>query len=386
MDSTLPPPQFHAVIVAGGSGKRAAQHLPKQYMSWRGKRVLAHSIAALYEAGAVHIAVVVPDTGDPLAQECVPEAAPVTLVTAGNTRQASVRAGLEALAIYSPQRVLIHDAARPAIPNSVIARLLAALGEAKGAIPVLPMADSLIVANGNAMGDPVERDRLRRVQTPQAFAYDAILTAHRNWPGAPDAGDDAQVAQAAGHAIELVAGDEALKKLTYAADFNTGKAPLMRIGSGYDVHRLTVGEELWLGGVKIDHTHGLAGHSDADVALHAITDAILGAVGAGDIGHHFSPSDPRWAGAASDQFLHHAAMLAHEAGYGVGNIDLTIICEAPRIGPHREAMRQRIAEILSVAPDRISVKATTTEGLGPTGRREGIAAQAVVMMIAKEEL
>ncbi len=229
------------------------------------------------------------------------------------------------------------------------------------------------------MTGSADRDALRRVQTPQAFRYDAILAAHRAWRGEANAGDDAQVLRADGGTVALVEGDEALHKLTFSGDFMSA-LPQVRTGMGYDVHRLADGEELWLCGIKIEHTRGLAGHSDADVGLHAITDAILGAVAMGDIGQHFPPSDEQWAGASSDRFLAHAAKLAAEAGYDVGNIDLTLICEEPKIGPHRAAMQARIAEILQVEAGAISVKATTTERLGFTGRGEGIAAQAVATM------
>ena len=218
------------------------------------------------------------------------------------------------------------------------------------------------------------------MQTPQAFHFDAIMAAHRAWAGDPVAGDDAQVLRAAGGNVAHVERDERLAKLTFAEDFMID-LPAIRTGTGFDVHRLAKGEELWLGGVRIEHSKGLAGHSDADVALHAVVDALLGAVAAGDIGSHFPPSDPQWKGASSDRFLAHAADLVGQAGYRIGNIDLTIICEAPRIGPHREAMRTRIAELLDVDTMRVSVKATTTERLGFTGRDEGIAAQAVVTVI-----
>jgi 2-C-methyl-D-erythritol 4-phosphate cytidylyltransferase / 2-C-methyl-D-erythritol 2,4-cyclodiphosphate synthase len=218
------------------------------------------------------------------------------------------------------------------------------------------------------------------VQTPQAFRFADILAAHRAWNGPTTAGDDAQVAQAAGLAVALVEGDEALHKLTYASDF-AAKSPPVRVGTGYDVHQFAAGEELWLCGIKIDHTHGLAGHSDADVAIHALVDAVLGAIGAGDIGTHFPPSDPQWRGASSDRFLAHAAKLTAEAGYAVGNVDLTIICEGPKIGPHREAMRARLAAIMGIDSSQVSVKATTTEKLGFTGRSEGIAAQAAATLV-----
>jgi 2-C-methyl-D-erythritol 4-phosphate cytidylyltransferase / 2-C-methyl-D-erythritol 2,4-cyclodiphosphate synthase len=258
--------------------------------------------------------------------------------------------------------------------------LLSALESSTGAIPVLPVVDSLAHADGATMGSPARREDLRRVQTPQAFHFPAILAAHRAWGEALEAGDDAQVARAAGNAVALVEGDERLHKLTFAHDF-VAAAPTVRVGTGYDVHRLAPGEELWLCGVKIDHDKGLAGHSDADVAIHALVDAILGAIGAGDIGSHFPPSDPQWKGASSDRFLTHAVGLAAEAGYRIGNVDLTLICEAPKIGPHREAMRARLAELLGTDLSAVSVKATTTEKLGFTGRSEGIAAQAAATLL-----
>ena len=278
-----------------------------------------------------------------------------------------------------PPCVLIHDAARPDLPHSVTTRLLAALADHDGAIPVLPVVDSLALDRDGIMQGSADRDALRRVQTPQAFRREAILAAHRAWQGEAGAGDDAQVLRAHGGEVALVEGDERLAKLTFAGDFMTD-TPAVRTGMGYDVHRLVEGEELWLGGIRIEHDKGLAGHSDADVALHALTDAILGAIGNGDIGTHFPPSDPQWKGASSDRFLVHAAKLAAEAGYALSNADLTIICEAPKIGPHREAMRERIAALLGVDIVQLSVKATTTERLGFTGRGEGIAAQAIATM------
>ena len=276
--------------------------------------------------------------------------------------------------------MLIHDAARPIVPLAVTERLLAALTEHTGAIPVLPVVDSLAVEKDGVMDGSADREVLKRVQTPQAFRYEPILAAHDAWSGAPFAGDDAQVLRAHGGSIALVRGSEDLRKLTFSEDFMTALPPV-RTGMGYDVHRLADGEELWLCGIRLDHPRGLAGHSDADVGLHAITDAILGAVAKGDIGQHFPPSDEEWAGASSDQFLAHAVKLAAEAGYTVGNIDLTLICEEPKIGPHREAMQTRIAEITGSEASAISVKATTTERLGFTGRSEGIAAQAVATMV-----
>ena len=266
------------------------------------------------------------------------------------------------------------------LPQPVLDRLTAALAEAPAAIPVLPVVDSLTATDGPFMGEPAQREALRRVQTPQAFHYSAILAAHQAWAGAPNAGDDAQVARAAGLKVALVDGDEALHKLTFASDFAATALPI-RVGTGFDVHRLAAGEDLWLCGIRIDHDKGLSGHSDADVAIHALVDAILGAIGAGDIGSHFPPSDPQWKGASSDQFLTHAVALALAAGYRIGNVDVTIICEAPKIGPHRMAMRQRLAELLSTDVAAVSVKATTTEKLGFTGREEGIAVQAAATLV-----
>src|SRR3546814_498705 len=229
------------------------------------------------------------------------------------------------------------------------------------------------------MAGPADRTLLRRVQTPQAFRYAAILQAHRAWQGEPDAGDDAQVLMAAGGSVALVAGDERLAKVTFAEDFRTF-SPANRIGQGFDVHRLAMGEDLWLCGIKLAHESGLVGHSDADVAIHALVDALLGAIAAGDIGSHFPPCDPQWKGTPSHRFLTHAADLVVAAGYAIGNVDLTLICEAPRIGPYRDAMRQSLADILHLELVQVSVKATTSERLGFTGRGEGIAAQAVVCL------
>lgn len=375
-DGSPPYARVAAVVVAAGAGLRAGQPLPKQFAPWRGKPVVRHSVEALANAGIAPIMVCIPEGADVVAAEAL-GGLDVRFITGGATRQGSVLAGLEALESAAPELVLIHDAARPVLPSAVIDRLVAALDQHPGAIPVLPVVDSLAHGADGLMGDPADRATLRRVQTPQAFRFADILAAHRSWTGADSAGDDAQVAQAAGLAVALVDGDEALHKLTYAADF-TPAMPAFRIGTGYDVHQLATGEDLWLCGVKIEHTHGLAGHSDADVAIHALVDALLGAISSGDIGQHFPPSDPQWRGAESAVFLRHAASLVAEAGYAIGNADLTIICEAPKIGPHRAAMRERLAAMLGVDIAAVSVKATTTEGLGAMGRREGIAAQVVV--------
>ncbi len=374
-----------ALIVAAGQGNRVGGDVPKQYRVIAGKTVLAHAHEALASHDAIDGVVVVVAAGQQdLAQALLGE--DVQVVVGADSRRGSVHAGLEAIAAAGgADIVLIHDAARPFLPPVVVDRLLDALMDKDGAIPILPVADTLVRGAGGLMENTVDRAQLHRVQTPQAFRFPAILAAHRTWDTAHDATDDAQILRACGHDVMLVQGDERLNKLTYEQDFSrvqTLLAPafVTRVGMGYDVHRLAAGEPLWLGGVLVPHDRGLAGHSDADVALHAIVDAVLGALGDGDIGSHFPPSDPQWRGASSDRFLAHARdrVKAHQGR--IDHIDLTIICEAPKIGPHREGMRARIAEILEVSTEQVSVKATTTERLGFAGRREGIAAQAVATL------
>jgi 2-C-methyl-D-erythritol 4-phosphate cytidylyltransferase/2-C-methyl-D-erythritol 2,4-cyclodiphosphate synthase len=386
MVQSAPLPPFAAIVVAAGKGLRVGGQIPKQFRKWRGKPLVRHSVERLLEQGADEVMVAIPEGADTVAAEALDGIEGVGFVTGGATRQQSVFNALEALENGGHSRVLIHDAARPDLPLEVTERLLAALqANSPGAIPVLPVVDSLAYAKGDRMGTSANRDALRRVQTPQAFWYEDILVAHRLWEGEPNAGDDAQVLAARSGAVALVQGDERLKKITFPEDLmDTATMPAFRIGQGYDVHRLEEGEELWLCGIRLEHTHGLAGHSDADVALHAITDAVLGAIGNGDIGTHFPPSDPQWKGARSGQFLEHAVKLAKEAGYRLGNLDLTIICEAPKIGPHRPAMRAQVAQLTGLSQNAVSVKATTTERLGFTGRGEGIAAQALVSLIAME--
>ena len=378
MADEAPLPPFAAIVVAAGKGMRAGLPLPKQFAPWRGKPVLRHSVEALLAAGAAPLVVVLPEGGEDAAAVALQGLAGWQAVPGGETRQQSVANGLAHIA--RADRVLIHDAARPDLPRSVIARLLSALENHEGAIPVLPVVDSLAVDENGLMAGTGDRDALRRVQTPQAFRFADIRAAHEGWQGRQPPGDDAQVLRSAGGTVALVEGDERLKKLTFAEDFMADRLPV-RMGSGFDVHKLADGEELWLGGIRIEYDKGLAGHSDADVALHAIVDALLGAIGNGDIGSHFPPTDPQWKGASSDRFLAHAGKLVAEAGYRTGNVDLTIICEAPKIGPYRDAMRERIASLLNVDLTAISVKATTTEKLGFAGRGEGIAAQAVATVI-----
>lgn len=365
------PPRIAAILVAAGTGARFGGDIPKQFALLGGKPVVAHAYAALAEHPAIGEVLVIGDPGS--ITEVLGE---VRVLAGGATRRASVRIGLDAV---DADHVLIHDAARPLLPTKVIDDLIAALAEHDGAVPALPVADTLAKAEG-ALGETVPRDGIIRVQTPQAFRYDAILAAHAAWPDDREATDDAQVVRANGGSVAIVAGDALLDKVTYADDLTRMERMIGSIqltGFGYDVHRLAVGEELWLGGVLIPHNRGLVGHSDADVVLHAITDAILGCIGAGDIGSHFPPSDPQWRGASSDRFLAHARDLVEAEGGRIVHTDVTIICEAPRIGPHRDAIRARIADLLRLPLARVSVKATTTERLGFTGREEGIAAQAV---------
>jgi 2-C-methyl-D-erythritol 4-phosphate cytidylyltransferase / 2-C-methyl-D-erythritol 2,4-cyclodiphosphate synthase len=339
--------------------------------------VIARAIDAF---AGIPVHLVIGDGQDVLLAEAIGMRTVASVTIGGAERQDSVRAGLAAIG-NSASRVLIHDAARPLLPRAVIDRLIAALDDgADGAVPVLAVADSMARA-ADMLGEAVDRTGLVRVQTPQAFRMDAIMTSQARWTGAP-ATDDAQVARAAGFHVATVEGDAMLDKITTPSDFARAEAQLARgrtsrTAMGFDVHRLEAGEDLWLCGVQIPHDKGLSGHSDADVALHALTDALLGTIGAGDIGAHFPPSDPQWRGASSDRFLTHARDLISAAGGRIDHVDVTIICEAPKIGPHRDAMRARIAELLRLDVGAVSVKSTTTEGLGLTGRGEGIATQAV---------
>ncbi|WP_380877039.1 bifunctional enzyme IspD/IspF [Sphingomonas sp. DBB INV C78] len=378
-----------ALIVAAGKGERAGGDLPKQYRMIGGQSVLAHAVDAFLRHPVIdEVQVVIGAGQDELYRTAIGDRPLQKPVIGGATRRESVQRGLGAIAKAS--HVLIHDAARPFVSGVVIDRLVAALDDRPGAIPALPVADTLARA-GDALGDVVPRDGLVRVQTPQAFRFDAILAAHNVWPEGQDATDDAQIARAAGHAVAIVAGDPALDKITFGEDVMTAEDRLAarmisRTGLGFDVHAFSDGAELWLGGLRIDHPRGLAGHSDADVALHAITDALLGAVGDGDIGSHFPPSDAQWRGAASSRFVDHARDLIAARGGIIDHVDLTIICEAPKIGPHRDSIRARVAGLLRVPEARVSIKATTTERLGFTGRGEGIAAQAVATVRVPADL
>ncbi|HEX2793001.1 MAG TPA: bifunctional 2-C-methyl-D-erythritol 4-phosphate cytidylyltransferase/2-C-methyl-D-erythritol 2,4-cyclodiphosphate synthase [Croceicoccus sp.] len=378
--------QTLAVIVAAGRGERAGTGLPKQYRKVAGRTLVAHALATLGAHPAIDRVLFVIGKGQEadFAAAIAPGTAP--FVIGGAERRDSVANALAAIeADGGARRILVHDAARPFCPARVVDDLLAALDRQEGAIPALPIVDTLARGEG-LLGDVVPRDGLWRVQTPQAFRFDALVAAHRAWPQGREATDDAQMVRAAGGSVAVVEGDAMLEKLTHPADFARAealhRAPLFRVGSGYDVHRLVPGDGVWLCGVLVPHDRTLSGHSDADVALHALTDAILGAAALGDIGQHFPPSDPQWKGAASHIFLSRAAAIARDAGYEVANADVTIVCEAPKVGPHRDAMRARVAELLEVDIAAISVKATTTERLGFTGRGEGIAAQAQVLLTA----
>lgn len=364
-----------ALIVAAGKGERAGGEVPKQFRQFRGKPVLAHAIDALTKHPAIdEIHVVIGPGQDDLYQAAIGVRTIGDPIIGGTTRQESVRNGLEALATSNPpDRVLIHDAARPFTPIAVVDRLIDTLETESGAIPALPVVDSLARINGGT----VDRADFVTIQTPQAFRFEQILAAHRAWDTETPATDDAAIARSAGHHVALIDGDPALKKITFAEDFAMPSPAVSRTGLGYDVHAFEDGDHVWLCGIQVPHSKSLAGHSDADVGLHALTDAILGALGAGDIGDHFPPSDPQWKGVASHRFLEHARDMVAGRDMAIHHVDLTLICEAPKIGPHRSAMRARIAEILAIPESSVSVKATTTEKLGFTGRGEGIAAQAI---------
>lgn len=373
---------FSGIIVAAGSGSRAGGD--KQWRTLVGKPVLRWSAEALLDAGADELIVVIAPGAEPRVAEALAELSKWRTVVGGDIRAQSVRAGLAALTCPAEQPVLIHDAARPLLERAVIDRLIVALSEADGALPALPVADSLRRGVDGLMAGVVDREGLWRAQTPQAFRRQTIEAAYAAWTGPDAPTDEAVVVERHGGRIALVAGDPRLMKLTYPEDFAMAEALLSqatryqtRIGSGYDVHRWGPGGSVWLCGIEVPHDQTLIGHSDADAGLHALTDALLGAIAQGDIGDHFPPTDPKWKGASSDLFLLHAAELVAARGGRIVNVDVTLICERPKVKPHRQAMRERIAGLLSLPLDAVSVKATTTEGLGFTGRGEGLAAQAV---------
>lgn len=377
-----------ALIVAGGRGVRAGGEIPKQYQSIGNKTVLRHTLDRFINhpsIDAVHVVIRLED--DDLFLNTAEGLELLGTSLGGDTRQESCRNGLEALAAWAPENVLIHDAARPFVDDRTIDRIIDALETADGAIAAVAVPDTLkrTDADGN-ITETVDRQNVWRAQTPQGFKFDAILAAHRQTEH-NDYTDDAAVAEAAGLRVVAVPGNEDNFKVTAPEDFARGEEKLavnipdFRIGSGFDVHPFEDGDFVTLCGLKVPHNKGLAGHSDSDVGLHAITDALLGTIADGDIGMHFPPSDDKWRGVDSGVFLKHAAGLVAEQGGKLRHLDVTLICEAPKIGPHRDKMRARLAELLQMDVSRISVKATTTDGLGFLGRREGIAAQATVTVL-----
>lgn len=373
----------YALIVAAGRGTRFGGQMPKQYLPLAGGAVLRHAVLAFANhprITGVQVVIRSEDGGE--FNRALQGLAVLPPVPGGAERQDSVRLGLEALTANRPDRVLVHDGARPFPGDGLIDRVIDGLDREAAVIPALPIGDTLKrVADGHIV-ETVDRSQLWRVQTPQGFRFDAILAAHRAAAGRALT-DDAAVAEAAGIRPLIVAGSEDNLKVTTTSDLAVAERLFaarlgdVRVGHGFDVHPFGPGDHVMICGVAIPHEVAPVGHSDADVGLHALTDAMLGAIGAGDIGMHFPPSDPRWRGASSDRFLAYAATLVRERGGAVAAVDVTIICERPKIAPHRDRMIERVAEILEISPDRVSVKATTTEKLGFTGRGEGLAAQAV---------
>jgi 2-C-methyl-D-erythritol 4-phosphate cytidylyltransferase/2-C-methyl-D-erythritol 2,4-cyclodiphosphate synthase len=372
--------QTIALIVAAGRGARLQSEVPKQYRLLGGKPVLAWSLETFARHPAIDaVHVVIGENDRQHYDKAANGLTPAAPIKGGETRQESVRRGLESLAAKNPDRVLIHDAARPFVSAGLIDRVSQALDSADAAAPMLPVTETLRRQSGKSF-ETISRENVFRAQTPQGFRFNAILDAHRRYAGAALT-DDLALIERSGLSIAAVAGEELNLKLTTPDDFALAErivgASDIRTGTGFDVHRFGPGDHLWLCGVKVPHSHGLQGHSDADVGLHALTDAILGALGAGDIGMHFPSSDEHWKGKPSYVFLKHAADLVKKRNGVITHVDITLICEGPKIGPYREAMRGRIAEIIGLDVERVSVKATTTDGLGFTGRGEGIAAQAI---------
>ncbi|HEY1413445.1 MAG TPA: bifunctional 2-C-methyl-D-erythritol 4-phosphate cytidylyltransferase/2-C-methyl-D-erythritol 2,4-cyclodiphosphate synthase [Rhodopila sp.] len=373
-----------AILVAAGSGSRFNAEMPKQFLTIAGKPVIRHAADAL----SAHVSLLQPvGDAEPIEAALLGVAGCLPAIKGGATRQDSVRAGLEALVPHKPDIVLVHDAARPVIPEDTIPALLAALRESHGAIPAAPVADTLKRVVRGVIIETVPRTELFRAQTPQAFRFDTLLAAHR--AGLTGATDDASLLEAAGATVEVIAGSDDNIKLTYPDDLvrleRIMTVPLIpRVGTGFDVHVFEAGRPLVLCGVMVPHEKGLAGHSDADVGIHALCDAIYGALAEGDIGRHFPPSEATWKDADSARFLIHAAERIAARGGRLANADVTLICERPKITPHAPAMITRLAELLGVDAGHISVKATTTERLGFTGRGEGIAAQAVVSILVPE--
>ena len=381
------PAKVAAVIVAAGRGYRAGGGMPKQYRALAGEPVIRPTLAAFLGHPQIDAVqpVIHPD------DEAIFRAATAGLqrllppVPGGATRQASVRAGLEALRAAGPDLVLIHDAARPFLTSDLISRAIAAATEHGAAVPAIAVTDTVKAVDGqNMISETLDRSRLRTVQTPQAFAYDVIVALHDRAAaaGRDDFTDDAALAEWAGRAVNVFSGEAGNVKLTTNVDFERAEALRMaalgdvRTGSGFDVHAFGDGDHIMLAGVRIPHNRGITGHSDADVLLHALVDAILGALAEGDIGVHFPPSDPQWRGASSDRFLAFACERVRARAGMIAHLDVTVVCEAPRVGPYRDAMRTRIAAIASVPIERVAIKATTSEKMGFTGRSEGIVAMA----------
>ena len=383
--------QVSALLMAAGRGARFGAETPKQYLLLLGRPVLRHAAEALLRDGLVDRVLPVCPPGEEARVAAHLDGLPAVLppVPGGDTRQRSVRAGLEALATGggsgpAPDAVLVHDAARPVVPAGTVRRLLAALAEAPGAIPAQRVTDTLKRGAAGRIVATVPREGLWRAQTPQAFRFPELLAAHR--AAAAEATDDAEMLEAAGGAVALVEGSESNVKITFPEDLGRVAAGLSagllpRIGTGFDVHRVATGRPMVLCGVRVPCEFGLEGHSDADVGIHALCDAIYGALAEGDIGLHFPPSEMRWKDADSARFLRHAAGLIAARGGVLANADVTLLCERPKVGPHRDAMQARLAELLGTEPSRVGVKATTTERLGFTGRGEGIAAQAAAMLL-----
>lgn len=387
------PVSFSALLLAAGSGTRAGAGPAKQWRLLAGKPVVRWSAEGLLEAGAAPLVVVVPEDAFSIANESLAGLTGWSLIAGGATRAQSSTRGLANLRAANDHLVLIHDAGRPFVRPRHVASLLEALAspDIDGAVPALPMADTLKRRGEDGRAITADREGLWRVQTPQAFRYGALARALADFGDDPSITDDAMAVERAGGRIVLTAGDPLLFKLTWPedlemADLLATATRRTRIGQGFDAHRFGPGESVWLCGVQIAHNRGLVGHSDADAGLHALTDALFGAIGRGDIGDHFPPSDPQWRGVASEVFLRRAVQLVQAAGGRISNVDVTLICEEPRIKPHREAMRAMIAAILEVDSSRVSVKATTTEAMGFTGRREGLAAQAVAAVELPEAI
>jgi 2-C-methyl-D-erythritol 4-phosphate cytidylyltransferase/2-C-methyl-D-erythritol 2,4-cyclodiphosphate synthase len=375
-----------ALVVAAGRGTRLGGALPKQYLDLGGKKLLRHALDSLTSHPGISAVRVVFDPSDSGQYEAATQGLQLLPpVAGGSKRQDSVRLGLESLEGLNPARVLVHDGARPFLDPGLVDRVIAALDQAPAAIPALKVLDTVKRGEGDVIAQTIDRTNLWRAQTPQGFRYKEILKAHRGVIG-QDLPDDAAVAESAGLAVRLIEGSEDNIKVTTPEDLTrasrilAGRLGDIRTGLGFDVHAFGPGDHVWLCGIKVPHGQSLVGHSDADAGLHALTDAILGALGAGDIGLHFPPSDAQWRGAPSHKFLRHAAELVKQAGGTISHVDITLICERPKIGPHRDAMVKRVAEILELDEKRVSVKATTTEQLGFTGRGEGLAAQAVATL------